>query len=100
MFGYSHFTGGFAGGQAEYVRVPNGDVNLLKIPNDVPDEKGESSRYVTNIFDEANHTSQHSTSLTSLPLLTTASLTLVSRRVMSLPSGVLVLSVRCVRTSL
>ena len=40
MFGYSHFTGGFAGGQAEYVRVPNGDVNLLRLPADVPDEKG------------------------------------------------------------
>lgn len=39
MFGYSHFTGGFAGGQAEYVRVPLGDVNLLPIPDDVPDEK-------------------------------------------------------------
>ncbi|MCJ1340581.1 hypothetical protein MMC09_005877 [Bachmanniomyces sp. S44760] len=40
MFGYSHFTGGFAGGQAEYVRVPFGDVNLLKLPDGVPDEKG------------------------------------------------------------
>ena len=40
MFGYSHFTGGFAGGQAEYVRVPIGDVNLLELPDDVPDEKG------------------------------------------------------------
>jgi len=40
MFGYSHFTGGFAGGQAEYVRVPFGDVNLLKLPDSVPDEKG------------------------------------------------------------
>jgi len=39
MFGYSHFTGGFAGGQAEYVRVPLADVNLLSIPDDVPDEK-------------------------------------------------------------
>jgi len=39
IFGYSHFTGGFAGGQAEYVRVPIGDVNLLEIPDDVPDEK-------------------------------------------------------------
>ncbi|KAI8952610.1 GroES-like protein [Xylaria longipes] len=39
MFGYSHFTGGFAGGQAEYVRVPLGDVNLLEIPDSVPDEK-------------------------------------------------------------
>lgn len=41
MFGYSHFTGGFAGGQAEYVRVPYGDVNLLKLPDSVPDEKGK-----------------------------------------------------------
>lgn len=40
MFGYSHFTGGFAGGQAEFVRVPYGDVNLLPLPDDVPDEKG------------------------------------------------------------
>jgi len=40
MFGYSHFTGGFAGGQAEYTRVPLGDVNLLKLPDNVPDEKG------------------------------------------------------------
>jgi len=40
MFGYSHFTGGFAGGQAEYVRVPMGDVNLLPLPDNVPDEKG------------------------------------------------------------
>ncbi|TAQ88570.1 hypothetical protein B7494_g3103 [Chlorociboria aeruginascens] len=39
MFGYSHFAGGFAGGQAEYVRCPFGDVNLLKIPDNVPDEK-------------------------------------------------------------
>ncbi|KAJ6000879.1 hypothetical protein N7481_001288 [Penicillium waksmanii] len=39
MFGYSHFTGGFAGGQAEYIRVPYGNVNLLPIPADVPDEK-------------------------------------------------------------
>jgi len=40
IFGYSHLLGGFAGGQAEYVRVPLGDVNLLKIPDNVPDEKG------------------------------------------------------------
>ncbi|KAJ5191508.1 Alcohol dehydrogenase superfamily zinc-type [Penicillium cinerascens] len=39
MFGYSHFTGGFAGGQAEHIRVPYGNVNLLSIPDDVPDEK-------------------------------------------------------------
>ena len=40
MFGYSYFTGGFARGQAEYARVPFGDVNLLPLPDDVPDEKG------------------------------------------------------------
>jgi len=39
FFGYSHFTGGFPGGQAEYVRVPKGQVNLLPIPDGVPDEK-------------------------------------------------------------
>ncbi|KAK8022283.1 hypothetical protein PG993_013050 [Apiospora rasikravindrae] len=39
LFGFSHFVGGFAGGQAEYVRVPLGDVNLLEIPEGVPDEK-------------------------------------------------------------
>jgi len=38
IFGYSHLTGGFAGGQAEYVRVPFGDVGALKIENGVSDE--------------------------------------------------------------
>ncbi|KAJ7314492.1 GroES-like protein [Mycena albidolilacea] len=39
FFGYAHFTGGFPGGQAEFVRVPKGNVNLLPIPDSVPDEK-------------------------------------------------------------
>jgi threonine dehydrogenase-like Zn-dependent dehydrogenase len=39
MFGYSHLTGGFAGGQAEYVRVPYADVGPLKVPAGIPDEK-------------------------------------------------------------
>jgi len=39
IFGYSRFTGGVAGGQAEYVRVPYGDVNLLQLPDNVPDEE-------------------------------------------------------------
>jgi threonine dehydrogenase-like Zn-dependent dehydrogenase len=39
IFGYSHLTGGFAGGQAEYVRVPFADVGPLKIENtDLPEE--------------------------------------------------------------
>ncbi len=40
VFGYSHLTGGFAGGQAEYARVPFADVGPLKIENDdLSDEK-------------------------------------------------------------
>ncbi|MGT2426098.1 zinc-dependent alcohol dehydrogenase [Amnibacterium kyonggiense] len=39
LFGYSHLTGGFAGGQAQYARVPFADVGPLKIENDLPDEK-------------------------------------------------------------
>ncbi|GAA6047833.1 hypothetical protein JCM3770_004665 [Rhodotorula araucariae] len=38
MLGYSHFTGGFAGGQAEYVRIPYGDANCVKVPEGVYDE--------------------------------------------------------------
>lgn len=39
LFGYSHMMGGFAGGQAEYVRVPFADVGPIKIPNHLEDEK-------------------------------------------------------------
>jgi threonine dehydrogenase-like Zn-dependent dehydrogenase len=39
LFGYSHLLGGFAGGQAEYVRVPFADVGPLKIEDGLPDEK-------------------------------------------------------------
>jgi threonine dehydrogenase-like Zn-dependent dehydrogenase len=39
MFGYSHLTGGFAGGQAEFVRVPFADIGPIKIESDLPDEK-------------------------------------------------------------
>lgn len=39
IFGYSHMTGGYAGGQAEYARVPHADVGPIKIENDLPDDK-------------------------------------------------------------
>jgi threonine dehydrogenase-like Zn-dependent dehydrogenase len=39
IYGYSHLTGGFAGGQAQYARVPFADVGPLKIESDLPDEK-------------------------------------------------------------
>ena len=39
IFGYSHLTGGYAGGQAEYARVPFADVGPLKVENDLTDEQ-------------------------------------------------------------
>jgi threonine dehydrogenase-like Zn-dependent dehydrogenase len=39
LFGYSHLYGGYAGGQAEYVRVPFADVGAFKVPDELPDEK-------------------------------------------------------------
>ncbi len=39
LFGYSHLNGGYAGGQAEYVRVPYADVGPIKIPDSLTDEQ-------------------------------------------------------------
>lgn len=39
IFGYSHLTGGFAGGQAEFLRVPFADVNCQKMPADLTDHQ-------------------------------------------------------------
>jgi threonine dehydrogenase-like Zn-dependent dehydrogenase len=39
LFGFSHMMGGYAGGQAQYVRVPFANVGPLKIESDLPDEK-------------------------------------------------------------
>jgi threonine dehydrogenase-like Zn-dependent dehydrogenase len=39
LFGFSHMMGGFAGGQAEYLRVPYADVGPIKIESGLPDEK-------------------------------------------------------------
>jgi threonine dehydrogenase-like Zn-dependent dehydrogenase len=39
IFGYSHMLGGYAGGQAEYARVPFADVGPLKVPDDLSDEQ-------------------------------------------------------------
>jgi threonine dehydrogenase-like Zn-dependent dehydrogenase len=39
VFGYSHLYGGYAGGQAEYVRVPFADVGALPVPESVDDEQ-------------------------------------------------------------
>ena len=39
LFGYSHLTGGYAGGQAEYARVPFADVGPIKVPEGLTDEQ-------------------------------------------------------------
>ena len=39
LFGYSHIYGGYAGGQAQYARIPFADVGPIKIENDLPDDK-------------------------------------------------------------
>lgn len=39
LFGYSHLTGGYAGGQAEYVRVPFADATHIKVPSTLTDEQ-------------------------------------------------------------
>lgn len=39
IYGYSHMLGGFAGGQAEYARIPFADVGTIKIPQSLSDEK-------------------------------------------------------------
>jgi len=39
MYGYTHLTGGYPGGQAEYVRVPFADVTPVKIPDGLTDEQ-------------------------------------------------------------
>jgi threonine dehydrogenase-like Zn-dependent dehydrogenase len=38
LFGYSHLYGGYAGGQAQYARVPFADVGPIKVPNGLSDE--------------------------------------------------------------
>jgi threonine dehydrogenase-like Zn-dependent dehydrogenase len=39
LFGYTHLTGGYPGGQAEYLRVPYADATHIKVPSGIPDEQ-------------------------------------------------------------
>ena len=39
LFGYTHLTGGYPGGQAQYLRVPFADTTHIKVPDGIPDEK-------------------------------------------------------------
>jgi len=47
MFGYSHLTGGYAGGQAQYARVPFADVGPIKVPDGLSDEQ---ALFLSDIF--------------------------------------------------
>jgi len=47
IFGYSHMTGGFAGGQAEYARVPFADIGPFKVPSDMTDDQ---ALFLSDIF--------------------------------------------------
>lgn len=47
LFGFSHMYGGFAGGQAQFLRVPFADVGPIKIPEHLPDEK---ALFLSDIF--------------------------------------------------
>src|SRR5687768_7380995 len=47
LFGYSHMTGGYAGGQAQYARVPYADVGPFKVPDSLTDEQ---VLFMTDIF--------------------------------------------------
>lgn len=52
FFGYSELMGGVPGSQAEFVRVPFGDVNCFKVPDNVPDEK---ALYMTDVLATSLH---------------------------------------------
>jgi threonine dehydrogenase-like Zn-dependent dehydrogenase len=47
LFGYSHMLGGYAGGQAEYARVPYADIGPFKVPDTLTDEQ---VLFLTDIF--------------------------------------------------
>ncbi|GAC1545055.1 MAG: zinc-dependent alcohol dehydrogenase [Herpetosiphon sp.] len=47
LFGYSHMLGGYAGGQAEYVRVPFADIGPFRVPSSLSDEQ---LLFLTDIF--------------------------------------------------
>jgi threonine dehydrogenase-like Zn-dependent dehydrogenase len=47
LFGYSHMFGGYAGGQAEYVRVPFADMGPVVVPNELDDER---ALFLSDIF--------------------------------------------------
>lgn len=56
LFGYSHLLGGYAGGQAQYVRVPFADTAALKIPEGMTDQQ---VLFLTDIFPTGYQAAEH-----------------------------------------
>jgi threonine dehydrogenase-like Zn-dependent dehydrogenase len=56
LFGYSHMMGGYAGGQAEYARVPYADVGPFKVPDKLSDEQ---VLFLTDIFPTGYMAAEH-----------------------------------------
>ena len=56
LFGFSHLNGGYAGGQAEYVRVPFADVGPIKVPESLTDEQ---VLFLSDIFPTAYMAAQN-----------------------------------------
>ena len=56
LFGFSHITGGYAGGQAEYLRVPYADVGPIKVPDGISDEQ---ALFLSDIFPTAYQAAEH-----------------------------------------
>ena len=56
LFGYSHSTGGFPGGQAQYLRVPMADVGPIKVPEGLTDEQ---VLFLSDIFPTAYQAAEH-----------------------------------------
>ena len=54
LFGYSHMTGGYSGGQAEYVRIPFSDVGPIVIPDGIEDEKVLAHEFEGRRYDCGN----------------------------------------------
>jgi threonine dehydrogenase-like Zn-dependent dehydrogenase len=59
LFGYSHLYGGYAGGQAQFVRVPFGDVGPLKVSNGASRLSDEQVLFLSDILPTGYEAAEH-----------------------------------------
>ena len=64
LFGYSHMLGGYAGGQAEYARIPFADVGPIKVPRHLSDEQ---VLFLSDIFPTGYMAAENCTSSRATP---------------------------------